>query len=55
MGQSNLRPSESVLEEISKHLDAQQKGLDHLLQMVEKDMKFLHVMEAGYGLQPYSS
>jgi hypothetical protein len=41
-----------VLAEISKHLEAQQKGLDHLLEMVEKDMKFLRVMEAGYGLQP---
>ena len=35
-----------------QHLESQQKGVDFLLQLIEKDMEFVRVMEAGYGLPP---
>ena len=52
LAQPMLAPGEAVLSQIADHLEAQQRGLDHLLKLMEKDLQQLHVVEAGYGLPP---
>eukprot|EP00050_Salpingoeca_kvevrii_P022604 m.128851 g.128851 ORF g.128851 m.128851 type:complete len:629 (+) comp9760_c0_seq6:346-2232(+) len=43
-----VKPSEATLQQLMQHLDSQQKGISHLLEVLQADAQRLEIIEQGY-------